>query len=202
MKKVTLVLLGILLLIVMTGCGKDKVSISAEDVTTNTIVIKKNNTVQSSIIEDFDKDYYSKEELETFINEEVTDYNKKNGEDQIKMHSIHVTEQKASVVFDYNDIEDYSAFNGTSAKLLTTAQALQEESILSVLEFVDSKTGDTVPRETALSKEDATVLIIQEPLDIKIDGTILYYSNVVKSEKNVLQTSGENIAVVVFMKKK
>jgi hypothetical protein len=202
MKKITLVLLGILLLIVMSGCGKDKVSISAEDVTTNTIVIKKDNTVQSSIVEDFDKDYYSKEELETFINEEVTDYNKKNGENQIEMHSIQVTDQKASVVFNYIDIEDYSVFNGTSAKLLTTAQALQEESILSVLEFVDSKTGDTVPREVALSKEDATVLIIQEPLDIKIDGTILYYSNVVKSEKNVLQASGENLAIVVFTKKK
>ncbi|WP_455717016.1 hypothetical protein [Anaerosporobacter sp.] len=202
MKKITLVLLSTLLLVGMTGCGKDKISISAEDVTTNTIVIKKDNTVQSSIIEDFNKDYYNKEELKTFINEEVAVYNKENGENQIKMHSLHVKDQKASVVFNYNDIEDYSSFNGTSAKLITTEQALKEESILSVLEFVDSKTKDTVSRETAFSKEDATVLIIQEPLDIRIDGTILYYSNVVKLEKNVLQTSGENIAVIVFAKKK
>lgn len=202
MKKVTLVLLGTLFLVVMTGCGKNKVSITAEDVTTNTIVIKEDNTVQSSIVEDFDKEYYSQEELETFIKEEVTDYNVKNGEDQVKMDSIHVADQKASVVFNYNDIDDYSVFNGISAKLLTTSQALQEDSILSIAEFVEVKSGDTVSRETALSREDATVLVIQEPLEIKIDGTILYYSNAQKEDKDVLQASGENITVVVFAKKK
>lgn len=202
MKKAILVLTAALLLVGVTGCGKNKVSISAEDVTTNTIVIKKDNTVQSSIVEDFDKDYYSKEELEKFIDKEVTDYNEENGENQIKMHSIHIKDQKASVVFNYHDIEDYSAFNGTSAKLLTTKQALQEESINSILDFVDAKTGDTVSRETSFGKEDATVLVIQEPLDIIIDGTLLYYSNVVKSDKNILETSGENISVVVFTKKK
>lgn len=202
MKKITLVLLGTLILVVMTGCGKNKVSITAEDVTTNTIVIKEDNTVQSSIVEDFDKEYYSQEELETFIKEEVTDYNEKNGEDQIKMHSIHVADKKASVVFNYNDIDDYSIFNGISAKLLTTSQALQENSILTLSEFVEVKSGDTVSRETALNNEDATVLIIQEPLEIKIDGTILYYSSAEKVDKNVLQASGENITVVVFAKKK
>lgn len=201
MKKVMFVLLATLLLVGVTGCGKNKISISAEDVTTNTIVIKKDNTVQSSIVEDFDRDYYNKEELEEFIEKEVTDYNEKNGEDQIKMHSIHIKDKKASVVFNYHDIEDYSEFNEINAKLLTTKQALQEESISSVLEFVDAKNGDTVSRETAFSKENATVLVIQEPLDIRIDGTILYYSNVVKSDK-ILETSGENIAVVVFTKKK
>lgn len=202
MKKVTLVLLGTIFLVAMTGCGKNKLSITAEDVTTNTIVIKKDNTVQSSIVEDFDKDYYSQEELEAFINEEVTDYNEKNGEDQIKMHSIHVADQKASVVFNYNDIDDYAVFNGINAKVLTTSQALQDDSILSVVEFVDAKSGDTVSRETALSKEGATVLVIQEPLDIKIGGTILYYSNAQKAEKDVLKSSGENVTVVVFEKKK
>ena len=202
MRKVTLVLLGTLLLLVMTGCGKNKVSITAEDVTTNTLVIKEDNKVQSSIVEDFDKEYYSKEELEAFINEEVTDYNEKNGEDQIKMHSIHVANQKASVVFNYNDIDDYSLFNGTNAKLLTTSQVLEADSSLSTLEFVDAKSGDIVSSETAFSKESATVLVIQEPLDIKIDGTILYYSNAQKVDKGVLQADGEDITVVVFTKKK
>lgn len=202
MKKITLVLLGILFIVVMTGCGKNKVSITAEDVTTNTIVIKEDNTVQSSIVEDFDKEYYNQEELETFIKDEVTDYNEKNGEDQVKMHSIHVANKKASVVFNYNDIDDYSIFNGISAKLLTTSQALQEDSILTLSEFVEVKSGDTVSRETAFSMEAATVLIIQEPLEIKIDGTILYYSNAEKVDKNVLQANGDNITVVVFAKKK
>lgn len=202
MKKVTLVLLGTLFLVVMTGCGKNKASITAEKVTTNTIVIKEDNTVQSSIVENFDKDYYSKEELETFIKEEVIDYNEKNGEDQIKMHSLHVADQKASVVFNYKDIDDYSIFNEISAKLLTTSEALQEDSILSLSEFVEAKSGETVSRETAFSKEDATVLVIQEPLEIKIAGSILYYSNAQKVDKHVLQTSGENVTVVVFTKKK
>lgn len=202
MKKVTLVLLGTLFLVVMTGCGKNKVSITAEDVTKNTIVIKDDNTVQSSIVEDFDKEYYSQEELETFIKDEVTNYNEKNGKDQIKMHSIYVADQKASVVFNYNDIDDYSVFNGINAKLLTTSQALQEDSILTLSEFVDVKSGDTVSRETALSKEDVTVLVIQEPVEIKIAGTILYYNNALKVDKDVLQASGENITVVVFARKK
>lgn len=202
MKKITLVLLGILFLVVMTSCGKNKVSITAENVTTNSIVIKEDNTVQSSIVEDFDKEYYSQEELETFINEEVTDYNEKYGEDQVKMHSIHVADKKASVVFNYNDIDDFSIFNGISAKLLTASQALQEDSIPTSLEFVEVKSGDSVSRETAFSKEDATVLIIQEPLEIIIDGTILYYSNAQKVDKKVLQASGDNTTVVVFAKKK
>ncbi|WP_310604663.1 hypothetical protein [Anaerosporobacter sp.] len=202
MKKVTLILVGILLLVAMTGCGKNKVSITAEDVTTNTIVIKKDSTIQSSIVEAFDKEYYSQDELEVFIKEEINDYNKKNGENEIEMHSIHVADQKASVVFNYNDIDDYSTFNGIDAKLLTTSQALQDEKITSMLEFVDSKNGGTVSKETALSNSDAMVLVIKQALDIKIDGTILYYTNVEKTDKNVLQSNEENVAVIVFSKKK
>lgn len=202
MKKVTLIVLSTLMLVVATGCGKDNDSITAKNVTKNAIIIKKNNTVQSSVVEDFDKDYYSSQELEEFIEEEMADYNGKHGKDAVAMDSIHITDQKASVVFNYKSIEEYAEFNNVNAHIVTMEEASSNEDINQIAEFIDYKTDETVEKMTALSNPDAKVLIVEEALEIKLAGEIQYYSNADKTDKNVLQSNGNGITVVVFTPKK
>ncbi|WP_167958229.1 hypothetical protein [Anaerosporobacter faecicola] len=198
--KITLVLVGALVALMAVGCKKGDSSLRAEDVTTNTIIVKKDDTVQSSFVEEFDKEYYSKEELEEFIDQEVKEYNDQNGEEQVKMSSIHVADKKASVVFYYHDIEDYANFNGIDTRIFTIEQAGQDSDFLAA-EFINAKTEDSVAKDVVLQEEEAQVLLLQEPVVIKVEGTVLYYSNVKKIAKNEWQADGENLAVVVYKKK-
>lgn len=202
MKKVTLIVLSMLMLVVIAGCGKDKDSITAKNVTRNTIVIKKDNTVQSSVVEDFDKNYYSSQELEDFIKEEMSDYNEKNGKDAVTMDSIHIADQKASVVFNYRTIAEYAEFNNVEAQVLSTQEALDNTDIMKNLEFVDYETGATIEKEVAFSNQAAKVLIVNEALEIKISGDIKYYSNADQTDKGILHSTGNGISVVVFTSKK
>ena len=88
------------------------------------------------------------------------------------------------------------------AQVLTMQEAQSIDEIESITEFTDYKTGDSVMKETALSNLDAKVLIVDEALEIKVAGDIVYYSNANKSDKNVLHSNGNGITVVVFIPKK
>ena len=65
MKKLV-VLLSVMALGVglLAGCG-------TPDVATNTVIIEKNGKITEALVEDFSKDYYTQEELEAFVEEEI-----------------------------------------------------------------------------------------------------------------------------------
>ena len=52
---------------ILTACGNPMKKMDK-----NTVYLKKDSTVESLSIEDFDKPYYKEEELKSFIDEEVT----------------------------------------------------------------------------------------------------------------------------------
>jgi hypothetical protein len=196
MKKITLCLLLTLVVITLASCSKNSVSITAEDIDTNTIVVQKDNKIQSAIVEDFDKDYYSEKELKQFILEAIEEYNGMAGDDNVILDSLHISDKIARVVFKYSSISDYKAFNHVEAKLLGIDEALGETDMPDSLTEV--KNGKLQSKETIQSNDKLMVLFLSEPMNIMVSGEIEYYYNCTILEDNLAHASGDGVAIVAF----
>jgi hypothetical protein len=195
MKKSVLYIFLLTSLFALTGCNGQK-SLNADNIEVNTILINSDGSVQSAIVGEFDKPYYSEEEFNNFVDEQVTSYNETYGEEAVKVKSSKVKDETAKVILEYASIKDYSLFNRIDAEYLTAKEAVDNKNIPDSL--INSKDGEKVSKEEALKDEDAKVIVFNEPLDVRIDGKVKYYSNAVLLNDNAVQSVEEGTSVVIF----
>lgn len=195
MKKYMFCILFFGCICIMISCGS-KNNLKAGEAEVNTILVKKDGTIQSSLVEEFNKKYYDKTELKDFIEKEVSNYNKKAGGDKVTVSSLEVKDGIASVVFTYANIQDYAEFNQVEAELISASEA-RDKSIISD-DFIDISTNETVAKEKAFEEDNDLVLIIGEQLNITVEGKLKYYANAAVLNQTTVQATGENNTVVVF----
>ena len=187
-----LILVGLPLL---SGCGqKDK--LSAENVKDNTILIRTDGTMDQYITGTFDKEYYSEKDLKDFAEEKIKDYNKREGSTRISLVSVHVEKQVASMLIEYESVKDYTAFNSLEGSFMTVAQAKDADLFPDTLSAVE--------KDTEISLEDAKlgdewhVLCLCADTNIKVSGTMKYYSNAILLNPSAVKAGTEKTALVVF----
>ena len=156
----------------LTGCGE---TFKAD---CDTLYIQKNGTVISASIEDFNKDYYNEEELKNFVEERVTEYQEKHGENSVKMDNFSVEDGIANLYIKYDGYENYRDFNEVTFFSGTIPQALAEGFDFNVqfTEIQDKAAAGTVDNRTIVDT-DCKVIILNEKVDVKVDGTIRYMSS-------------------------
>lgn len=191
MKKVCSICLTILMISLISGCAT---RFPEED----TVYIQKNGTISEASVESFDKDYYSQEELESFIKDEIDDY-EKDYDGSVKMVAFKVEEDTAKLMMKYGDYQSYSDFNGQELFTGTVVQAIAAGYQFDV-NFAEVKDGEVegeslntqdateslteaVPQTTSAvdakditSNEDYKVVILNEDTDVEVKGTIRYVS--------------------------
>lgn len=196
MKRIFLYIMLMLCLFSLVGCKNMSPNINPKEVEVNTILFRVNGKVQAFFVEDFEKSYYSESELRTFIDENIESYNLINGKDAIKLDYLKVKNKVASAICTYADTEKYCDFNGHEAYFLTAAEANDNSLIPS--SFIDADKGDTFTKEEVLKNDKFKVVMIKEPMDVMVDGTIKYYSNGILLNKNTVQSAEEGYTVIVF----
>lgn len=197
MKKVILCIFVLLFLAGMTGCSQKEIKITAEDISENTLLVKRNGAVQMAIVEDFDKPYYNYSELEEFVKKEVTAYNDKAGGKEITIDEIILKENKAIMLLSFSGMAHYSAFQNVAAAFFSA----NTENVTLELpdQYVSAKSGSKVDRATAMKDGKSKVLVVYEPYKIMVDGKIKYYSENGKySEEDGSISSDEGTTVVIF----
>ncbi len=90
----------------LTGCGKSEAEVSS-------VTIDKSGKITGVILEDFDKDYYSVDELEAMIEDEIKSYNAEYDSPRISLEETAKIEEGsfAKVAIDYESSDDYAYFN-------------------------------------------------------------------------------------------
>lgn len=168
--------LFILMLVVMAGsligCGK---SLEADR---DTVYVRKNGSVVSAAIADFNKDYYNEEELKGFVDEKVREYQEEHGDDTVKVDEFSVEEGTAKLYIKYDSYGDYQEFNEVTLFSGSVPQALAEGFDFDA-EFTavqDGAAAGTVDKKTVVDS-DCKVVILSEKVDVKVDGTIQYMSS-------------------------
>jgi hypothetical protein len=183
-------------MVMLAGCNKNK-AIVADDVKANTVLIKNDGTVQAATIENFDKDYYNLEELTTFINEKVNEYNQRNGADSVVLGELKLIGANAVLVLNFKGLGHYNSFADTNAVVTSTNSAKNGEITLPDT-FLSAKDGAVISAAEALKNEKYKVLVVQENTEVLVDGTVKYYTNGTLNGKSKIQTSTEGDTIVVY----
>lgn len=187
-----ILLLSVLLL---SGCSGNK-NLIPEDIKVSTLLIKENSEIQSAIVGDFDKPYYNEEAFEAFVKEEIEDYNQSQTKEVVDVSFFEIKEKQAKVVLNFLDMKNYALFNNVFAKYISTEEALKDKNIPD--EFICMKTEKKVTKEEALKEKKYKVIMVKEPLDIKVEGKIKYYANSVLLNDKAVHSADEGISVVVI----
>lgn len=196
MKKVLLYTFLLLSFIMLNGCKKEEIFLTADDVTANTFLIKRNGSLHVAIVEDFDKSYYNLSELNEFVAKEVNAYNQKVGSEEVTIEELELKNGKAVLILGYSKMAHYSAFNNMPAAYFGAGQDVDLEL---PSQYVDAKKNTVVDEETAMKNDKNKVLVLYEPYEIIVEGDVRYYSdNAELVDKNKVRSMNENMTVVIY----
>ena len=188
MKKIRLAIVLITALLLM-GCSSEfKTDESA-------IKVNKNGTVVAASVEEFDKSYYSEEELSAFVENTIKAYQKENGEASVSLESLKVEEGKATLFINYETPTDYAKFNGEELFVGTVLDAMAAGYNLNGTYYTID--GVTVGSSTTIDfiDDDLKVVIVKEKVRVIVPGKIKYISdNISIIDKNTVVPSNKDAA--------
>lgn len=197
MKKFALCTMLLLLILGTAGCNKEEKFITADEVTTDTILAKANGVLQVATVEDFDKSYYNLGELQDFISQKIDAYNKKIGSEEIKVDDVKLKGGKAVMLLTYTGMDQYASFNNVTAAYFNGG--ITENPLDLPATLVSVKDGSLASTQEVLQNGKYKILVMTEPYDIIVDGKIKYYSeNAVLTEDKTIKGAEDGMTIVVF----
>lgn len=147
----------------LTACGNKKevkkTELSVDGIAQEaTLLLKEDGSVQSAIQESFDKDYYDKTELRTFIADQLSDYTKEHGADSVSLGDVGVADKQAVAIFSYPNVGSYAEFNEVSAALVSVKEASDQGALEG--DFTDME-GNVVTSDKITKESENQVLIFE-----------------------------------------
>ncbi len=165
--KIACALAAVLLL---TGCGGSSFEPSA-----SSLYIQKDGSITEAIVESFAQDYYSFDEFEPMVKEEVETYNQGFAEEQVSIQSVELKNSAIYLLLDYPDAEAYSTYNEIYCFQGTIEEALAEGLTFDMLfRDADYEDYDTVE---VTAKSSNQVLVLRDECLVQTEGAIKYVSN-------------------------
>lgn len=167
-----LVLVIALAVFVLESCGTDYTKAD-----TNTVYVLKNGKVISADVENFDVKTYSKDKMESYINEIVDTYNEGKDRGSLKQRALKVEKNIATLVLEYADTKVYEDVNGVELFSGTIKDASAAGYTFAV-EFAQIKDGKAYAATVADFAKDESykVVIIKSNTKVVVPGAICFVS--------------------------
>lgn len=189
MKRFQIILTIALLLCMLSGCAN-----YAKKYDENTLVVKRNGSLVEIAVESFEDSSINAEDLSSYIDEQINAYNNEQGEKLVKNKSIDTGDMShVKLVLTYQDMETYNGFNLLDCVLDNFSDV--EEELKGDFTSVE---GQSVKVSDMEGTEKAKVLIFSEAANIIVKGNILYYNEEVTVTDDVVSTTGEGNAIIIF----
>lgn len=196
MKKIGLMLLSILISMALFGCEQEK----SDDATT--VSVEKNGKVVASIVEDFDKEYYSEDELKEMIASDIAKYNTSSGDENVKLDTVSVSDGVARTTLIHKDSESYAGFNGVTFFEGTVADAYNAGySFDDVVLKSAAEDGVTLDKSGILAEGNMHIVITDENINIRTFNNIAYISSnvtLVNKKEAVVAGTEEPVTYILF----
>ena len=197
MKKRRLFLAAACLVLLLAGCA------FTEEITTTTVVVKKNSTVEEYVITDFDKEYYTLDELEQSLNQQIAEYNRAAGEGAAQLKKVEQIEgsNQVRVVFEYASCEDYSKIPISERVFFCGTVSEAYNAGYGFVSMINQETGEAISKDSVLELGDKKILIAEEALTVKVPGKITYISEgvlVTDKKEAVLPDNTGTLSYIIF----
>lgn len=183
----------------LTGCS----SLAGFSPDVTGVSISKNGKVTEVVMESFDASYYNEEELQSQVESEITEYNSTHGDKAIRKKSLKIKDQEAQMRLVYDSYQDYADFNHVGFYVGDINGAIQAGYAFegSFLPVSDGKTaeGSNVWGSSLMSGKNYKTIVVNEPLQIDVPGTICYVSDGVKvTGKSEAVTENTDTAYILY----
>ncbi len=167
MKKISLGLL-VCFLLLFTSCGVQKI-------TTSTMELHKNGSLNTFFVEPFDTEKYQELDLINWVTFEINNYNDNNVK-EIELQDLYVDTGNAMLSLEYPSYEDYMKLNGEVLFFGTIEEAMGPEFCLEG-EYFDAQ-GEiiSVTKEMLRDMEKSKIWIATEPILFKPYKEAIFYS--------------------------
>lgn len=190
----------VLVLVAFTGCDK-KTKFQVDNITVDTLYVKSEEDIKSATVESFDKERYSLDELKTFIESEIQDYNSSKDQSVVEVDELVINDGNAVLVLKYNRLEEFSKFNDIKVELYSAKEIL-EATFKTPVAYMNVKDGAYVEAPLALEKEEHKVLVLNSGMDVIVDGNVLYYENATIINDNHVQTGSKGYSYIIYKAEK
>lgn len=168
----------------------------------SSVSLLMDGAVKATIVEDFDKSYYDKDELQQMILEEVVSYNRQLGEDAVSVDKVSVENGVARVEMTYADSESYAAFNDGVFFLGPVSEAQKAGYDLNKVFISSSDQLVTAGMSDILEMSDAKILITDMKEPVVLDGKAVYVSSNVETDKKCKTVSfdetSDEMAYIIY----
>ncbi|MBO6155325.1 MAG: hypothetical protein J6O60_07785 [Lachnospiraceae bacterium] len=170
---------------------------------TSTLTINDDGSVVCEEVVDFDKDYYSKADLKSFIKKQVEEFNKANNT-SIKVNKVKAGKDSAYAKVTYGSVAEYADFTHYPLYSGSVNAALNDgyNFVDSFVNVKDGTKGDEVEIIDVTSDKEANVIVVKENITVTVPGKITYVSDknttmVDESTVAIAQADGNNDATQV-----
>ncbi len=197
MKKITLCVLLAFCFILLAGCNKKNKDISIEDLKTNTLLVKNDGSVQAAFVEAFDQEYYNLTELNDYISQEISKYNSEIGMDAVTLGSLEQRDGNVVLLLNYTNLDHYSKLNQIETVMMDITNIDNSGIVLPDI-FYSAKDNEAVTKETVLDNDKFKVLMVNEAINVIVDGKIKYFSNGQLLDSSKLQTAAEEQTIIIY----
>lgn len=164
------------MLLFSTSCG-------TKEVTTSTMKLNRNGSIETNIVESFDTNEYDESDLRNWITLEINNYNE-GKEEKIVLKDLHVNKGKVLLSVIYPTYNDYMELNG-EVLFFGTVEEVKGPKFSLVGEYVDAfDTKTNITDEILLQNPNWKVFITNENIRIKTYSKVSFYKkNVVKIDQ-------------------
>ena len=192
MRKLKTILAIIFVTGLFIGCGEPEV------IDSNTIQVQKDGSITDVIVDDFDQNLYSIDELQSMTEDEIAQYETTDGAGKITLDSIEMVEDKLHVTMTFAGYADYAAYNDTDIFVGTLADAYNAGYSLDISMISAKDTNTVLVKDDLMQMGLSKVIITDYDGIIRCPNKILYYNQGTSQidKKHVSGTAGELTYVI------
>ncbi len=196
MRKSIIAIMMVAIFICVSACSTGE----SEDYAESTIVVAKKGRISERIIESFDKDYYSIDELQSEFESSVSQYNDNMGSEEIKLKKIELNGTLLTVDLDFTGPSDYENFTGETMFIGTVGDAYDNGYTMDVtLKGVEK--GDKIEKVQIMGLSDKNIIIMSEHVRVRTFDDIAYVSanvDVVSDKEARILSESDGLAYIIL----
>lgn len=174
----------------------------ATDYPETTLIFSKKGAVTDVIVESFNADYYTLEGLNTFFNEEISDFSVKDGKGTVSLTELSVEDEIARAILDFDSLDTYKRFYETDVFMGTISDAYDNGYSMDVT-LKSTKENETIGKNELMAMGDSKIFITDEKVCIKMPCKILYASaNVEIIDEKYVRISSDSAGLAYLILEK
>lgn len=198
MKSAVLILAAVTL---FAGCSKK----SDSNKSMADVVVEKDGKISVKYEEIFDKDYYTEEDLEKVIDEDVALFNKENGADSVTKESLKVKKDVALLWYKFANSDSYVKYTNDFVKpekemklFVGSIKDAEEKNIKLGGKFDKVGETGTVTKDQLENKDELTVFYTNSEMTVYVPGEIVYFNDNVTIDKDVVTTTADKVNYILY----